>query len=123
VFEAFECSSQFAQRGFVFRGEFDKNAGVFDVTAKSVGLFCGGFDTASTAEDFLRALLVVPEVRFGGFFFYFGEFSAFGIGVKETSAAPPCEPPGRRIFVAVLRSLSILVEPGILLPVCLPSHG
>jgi hypothetical protein len=58
----------------------------------------------------LRALLIVPEVGFSGFFFYLGEFSSFGIRVKETSAAPPREPPGLGTFVEVLRSLSILCD-------------
>jgi len=58
----------------------------------------------------LGALLVAPEIRFCGFFFYLGKLGAFGFRVKETSAAPPREPPGRRIFVAVLRSSIVLGE-------------
>jgi hypothetical protein len=40
---------------------------------------------ASLFENFLRPLLIVPEIRFGYLFLQFGEFRAFRFRVKETS--------------------------------------
>jgi hypothetical protein len=56
------------------------------------------------AQDFLGAFLIAPEIRLGGFGFDFGQFSALGFRVKETSATRRLARPGRRIFVSVLRS-------------------
>jgi hypothetical protein len=61
-------------------------------------------------EDLLSAVLIVPEIWFANLCFRLLKLGRFSLRVKETSAAPPREPPGLGTFVAVLRSSSVLVE-------------
>jgi hypothetical protein len=68
------------------------------------GFLDGCVEAAALTQDFLSALLIVPEVGLRAFFFYSTELCAFVIRVKETSAAPPREPPGLRTSVSVLQS-------------------
>jgi len=43
------------------------------------------FKSAALFENLLRSFLIVPDVGFGRFFFYFGKLCFLVIRVKETS--------------------------------------
>jgi hypothetical protein len=69
-----------------------------------IGFLDGGIEAAPLPEDFLRTLLVVPEVGLGALLFYFDKCGAFVVRVKETSATRRLSRPGLRVFVLVLQS-------------------
>jgi hypothetical protein len=64
-----------------------------------LGLVDCGLEAAALFEDFLRAILVVPEIRFANLSFGLLKLRSFSLRVKETSAAPPREPPDFRTLL------------------------
>jgi hypothetical protein len=58
------------------------------------GFVDSGLEAAALLEDLLGAFLVVPEIRFSDLGFGLLKLRSFSLRVKETSAAPPREPPG-----------------------------
>jgi hypothetical protein len=69
-----------------------------------IGFLDRGVEAAPLPENFLCALVIVPEVGLRALLFYFGKFGAFIVRVKETSATRRLERPGLRVFVLVLQS-------------------
>jgi hypothetical protein len=63
-----------------------------------------GLEAAALLEDLLCAFLVVPEIRFSDLSFGLLKLRGFSLRVKETSAAPPREPPGFRTLFLIRQS-------------------
>jgi hypothetical protein len=70
-----------------------------------MGLVDCGLEAAALLEDLLCAVLVVPEIRFANLSFGLLKLRSFSFRVKETSAAPPREPPGFRTLFLIRQSL------------------
>jgi hypothetical protein len=95
---------QFLQGGLIFGREFKEDGGVFYVASELIGFVYGSLQAAALLEDFLSVFLIVPEVGSADLRFRLLKLGRFPLRVKETSAAPPREPPGLRTSVSVLRS-------------------
>jgi hypothetical protein len=90
----------------IFGREFQEDGCVFNVALELTGFVYCCLQAASLLEDLLGAVLIVPEIWFTNLCFRLLKLGRFSFGVKETSAAPPREPPGLRTFVSVPQSFS-----------------
>jgi hypothetical protein len=60
---------QFVKGGFVLGREFQEYGGVFNVALELIGFVDCRLEAASLLEDFLGAVLVVPEIGVTNFGF------------------------------------------------------
>jgi len=74
---------QFLQGGIIFAGELDENGSVVNVTPKLFSFIDCCLQAAALAEHFLRAVLVVPEVRLPRLFFYSCKLGVLASGSKK----------------------------------------
>jgi len=102
---------QFLKGGWIVGRKFEENGCVFNVTLELTGFVYRCLQATPLLEELLGAFLVVPEVRIANLGFRLLKLGRFSLRVKETSAAPPREPPDLRTFVVVLRSSLVLVSP------------
>lgn len=96
AFEPLDDSLQFLKGSLIFGREFQEDGGIFDVTLELIGFVDRCLQPAALLEKPLGAVLIVPEIRFAYLCFRFLKLGRFSLRVKETSAAPPREPPGLR---------------------------
>ena len=84
--QAFDRIAQFAGRSVVCIGEFKQHP---DVVHQPRLIFSGvdrALQSRPLLQDFLRLLLIIPEIGRGGLVFQLFEVFSFGVYVKETSA-------------------------------------
>jgi hypothetical protein len=85
VFESFNQRTQLAQRIIVLFCKLEEHARVCNRRLKLFLPCEDTLQTASSGEQFLRRVLIAPEILRGGLSFNAFKLSAFGSYIKETS--------------------------------------
>jgi len=81
---------RFLEAGFIvgFDGQLEEDTGVFESLIELLPRLDRLLQPRLFAQDGLRPLLVVPELRLGGQVFEFGDFQSALVDVKDAPAAP-----------------------------------